>query len=203
VKKLITAFRVSLDGFVQGPNGEVDWVDTWEDTFDLMPQIDALVLGGGMYPEYEQYWSAVHADPQSALPGTGKPASAGEIEYARFAHATPHVVLSTTLDTVSWKTTRIVRDVEEIRAMKKQPGKDIYAVGGPTLISSLMNRGIVDELRLDVHPIVLGGGKALFNGVTERHQLRLLEAKPLGTGQVRVIYRERRDGTKGENDVAA
>jgi dihydrofolate reductase len=66
-----------------------------------------------------------------------------------------------------------------------------------------MNRGIVDELRLDVHPIVLGGGKALFNGVTERHQLRLLEAKPLGTGQVRVTYRERRDGTEGENDVAA
>jgi dihydrofolate reductase len=203
VKKLIAAFRVSLDGFVQGPNGEVDWVDTWEDTFDLMPQVDALVLGGGMYPEYEEYWSAVHADPQSALPGTGKPASAGEIEYARFAHATPHVVLSTTLDTVSWKATRIVRDVEEIRAMKEQPGKDIYAVGGPTLISSLMNQGIVDELRLDVHPIVLGGGTALFNGVTERHQLRLVEAKPLGTGQVRLIYRERRDATKGENDVAA
>ena len=188
MRKLIAAFRMSLDGFIEGPNGEVDWVDTWEDTFDLMPQIDALVLGGGMYPSYEQYWSAVHADPQGALPFTGRPASAGEIEYARFAHATAHVVLSTTLDTVSWKTTRIVRDVEEIRAMKEQPGKDIYAVGGATLISSLMNRGIVDELRLDVHPIVLGGGKALFNDVKERHQLQPLEATPLGPGQVRLTY---------------
>jgi dihydrofolate reductase len=188
MRKLIAAFRVSLDGFVEGPNGEVDWVDAWDDTFDLMPQVDAMVLGGGMYPEYERYWSAVHADPQSVLPGTGKPATAGEIEYARFAHATPHVVLSTTLDSVSWETTRIVRDVEEIRALKEQPGKDIYAVGGPTFVSSLMNRGIVDELRLDVHPVVLGGGNALFNGVKERYPLQLLEAKPLGPGQVRLIY---------------
>ena len=188
MRKLIAAFRMSLDGFIEGPNGEVDWVDTWEDTFDLMPQIDALVLGGGMYPGYEQYWSAVHADPQNALPFTGRPASAGEIEYARFAHSTTHVVLSTTLETVLWKTTRIVGDVEEIRAMKDQPGKDIYAVGGATLISSLMNRGIVDELRLDVHPIVLGGGKALFDEVEDRHPLQLLEGKPFGPGQVRLTY---------------
>ena len=188
MRKLIAAFRVSLDGFVEGPNGANDWVDTWEDTFDLRPQIDAMVLGGGMYPGYEQYWSAVHADPQGALPFTGRRASAGEVEYARFAHATPHFVLSTTLDTVSWKTTRIVRDVEDIRAMKEHRGKDIYAVGGPTLVSSLMNRGIVDELRLDVHPIVLGGGKALFNDVKDRHSVQLLEARPLGSGQVRLTY---------------
>ena len=72
--------------------------------------------------------------------------------------------------------------------MKERPGKDIYAVGGAALISSLMNRGIVDELRLDVHPIVLGGGKALFSDVKERHPLQLLEAKPLGPGQVRLTY---------------
>jgi dihydrofolate reductase len=188
VRKLIAAFRVSLDGFVEGPDGANDWVDTWEDTFNLMPQVDAMVLGGGMYPGYEQYWSAVHADPQGSLPFTGKPASAGEVEYARFAQATPHVVLSTTLDTVSWKTTRIARDMEEIQVMKEQPGKDIYAVGGPTFVSSLVNRNLVDELRLDVHPIVLGGGKTLFKDVKERHLLQLLEAKPLESGQVRLTY---------------
>lgn len=188
MRTLIAAFRVSLDGFVQGPNGEVDWVDAWDDTFDLMPQVDEMVLGGGMYPGYEEYWGAVYADQQSALPGTGKPATAGELEYARFALATPHVVVSTTLDTVAWETTRIARDVDEIRAMKERPGKDIYAVGGPTLVSNLMNRGLVDELRLDVHPVVLGGGKALFNGVKERYPLRLLESKTLAPGQVRMIY---------------
>jgi dihydrofolate reductase len=191
MRTLIAAFRVSLDGFVQGPNGEVDWVDAWDDTFDLMPQVDAMVLGGGMYPDYERYWSAVHADPKSVLPITGKSAPAGEVEYARFAHATPHVVVSTTLDSVSWKTTRIVRDLEEIRALKEEPGKDIYAVGGPTLFSNLLTRGLVDELRLDVHPIVLGGGKALFNGIDERYPLHLLESRPLGRGQVRLIYARR------------
>jgi dihydrofolate reductase len=188
MRKLIAAFRVPLDGFVEGPEGNNDWVDTWEDTFSLMPQVDAMVLGGGMYPGYEQYWSAVHADPQGARPFTGKPASAGEVEYARFAHETPHVVVSTSLDTVSWETTRIVRDLDEIRALKEQPGKDIYAVGGPRLVSSLMNGGLVDELRVDVHPVVLGGGKRLFDGVQQRQQLQLLEAKPNGSGQVRLIY---------------
>jgi dihydrofolate reductase len=197
MRKLIAAFRVSLDGFVEGPNAEIDWVDTWEDTFDLMPQVDAVVLGGGMYPGYEQYWSAVLADPKSALPATERHPSAGEIEYARFANATPHVVVSTTLDTVSWRTARIVRDLEEIRTMKEQPGKDIYAVGGPTLVSSLLNRGIVDELRLDVHPIVLGGGTALFNGVGERYPLKLLDARPRERGQVRLIYASRPD-SEGE-----
>jgi dihydrofolate reductase len=188
MRRLIAAFRMSLDGFVEGPNGDNGWVDAWDDTFDLMPQVDAMVLGGGMYPGYEQYWSAVYADPQGSVPITGKPASAGESEYARFAHATPHFVVSTTIDTVSWATTRIVRDVEEIRAMKEQPGKDIYVVGGPTLVSSLMNRRLVDELRLDVHPLVLGAGKALFDGVNERHQLQLLDAKQLESGPARLIY---------------
>ena len=73
MRKLIAAFRMSLDGFVEGPNGDNGWVDTWEDTFDLMPQIDAVVLGGGMYPGYEQYWSAVHGDPQGALPSPESP----------------------------------------------------------------------------------------------------------------------------------
>jgi dihydrofolate reductase len=188
MRKLIAALQVSLDGFIEGPNGELDWIDTWEDTFDLLPQIDALVLGGGMYPGYEQYWSAVHADPHGPLPFTERSASPGEIEYARFAHAIPHVVLSRTLDTVSWQTTRIVRDVEEIRAMKEGKGKDIYAVGGATLVSSLMNEGLIDELRLLVHPIVLGTGTALFKDVKERHPLQLLEAKPFESGQVRLTY---------------
>jgi dihydrofolate reductase len=96
--------------------------------------------------------------------------------------------VSTTLDAVSWKTTRIARDIDEIQVMKEQPGKDIYAVGGPTFVSSLVNRNLVDELRLDVHPIVLGGGKTLFKDVKERHLLQLLEAKPLESGQVRLIY---------------
>ena len=97
-----------------------------------------------MYPGYEQYWGAILANPEGILPFTGKVATKGEIAYARFAERTPHIVLSKTLDNVAWKNTRIVRDVEEIRRMKQQPGKDMHAVGGATLVGSLMN-GALDR----------------------------------------------------------
>jgi dihydrofolate reductase len=78
--------------------------------------------------------------------------------------------------------------VEEIRKLKQQPGKDIYAVGGPRLVSSLMNQGLIDELRLMVHPVVLGGGKPLFKDVMERHALKLIEAKRLKSGKAGLTY---------------
>jgi hypothetical protein len=90
-----------------------------------------------MYPAYEQYWLAILANPAGILPFSGRIASKNEIAYARLADRTPHIVVSGTLDKVAWKTTRIVRDVEEIRKMKQQPGKDMHVVGGATLVSSL------------------------------------------------------------------
>jgi dihydrofolate reductase len=188
MRKIIAALVVSVDGFIEGPQGELDWVETWEDPFDLLPQIDTCILGRGMYPGYEQYWGAILANPQGVLPLTGKVASKGEITYAHFAERTPHVVLSRTLAKVAWKNTRIVRDVEEIRRMKQQPGKDMHAVGGATLVCSLMNQRLIDELRLVVLPIVLGGGKALFKDITERHALKFLGSKPLESGWVRLNY---------------
>jgi dihydrofolate reductase len=188
MRKIIAALQMSLDGFIEGPNGELDWVETWEDPFDLLPQIDTCILGRGMYPGYEQYWQAVLANPEGILPFTGRAASKGEIDYAHFAGKTPHIVLSKTLAEVAWKNTRIVRDVEEIRRLKQQPGKDMYAVGGATLVSSLMNLGLIDELRLVVQPIILGKGKALFKDVKERHALKLLGAEPLKSGMVRLSY---------------
>jgi dihydrofolate reductase len=189
MRQLVAAMQISVDGFIQGPNGELDWVADWSEDFDLFTQIDTCILGGGMYPGYEQYWMAILANPKAILPLTGKVASKGEIAYARFADKTPHFVLSKTLNKVIWKTTRIVRDVEEIRTMKQQPGKDMYAVGGAMLISSLMNLGLIDELRLMVHPLVLGGGKVLFKDVTGRQVLKLVRAKELKSGKVGLTYR--------------
>ena len=75
MRKIIAALVVSVDGFIEGPNGELDWVDTWEDPFDLLPQIDTCILGRGMYPGYEQYWGAILANPEGVLPFTRKVAS--------------------------------------------------------------------------------------------------------------------------------
>ena len=115
MRKIVAALVVSLDGFIEGPNGELDWVETWEDPFDLLPQIDTCILGRKMYPGYEQYWRAILSDPQGILPFTGRAATEGEIEYAHFADKTRHIVLSRTMEQPTWQNTRIVRDVEEIR----------------------------------------------------------------------------------------
>jgi dihydrofolate reductase len=133
-----------------------------------------------MYPEYEQYWLSILAN--SSI-GTDN-----EKAYARRADKIPHIVISKTLDEVKWKTTRIVRDVEEIWKMKQQPGRDMLALGGATLISSLMNQGLKDEVHLMVNPLILGGGKALFKDMKERRTLKLVEAKSLKSGKVSLIY---------------
>jgi dihydrofolate reductase len=194
MRKIIAALQVSVDGFIEGPNGELDWAmaedeETWRDVFAMLESVDACILGRVMYPEYERYWLAVLANPTGSLPLSGKPATKNEIAYARWADKTPHTVVSKTLAEVEWKTARIVRDVEEIRKLKQQPGKDMYVVGGATLVSSLMNAGLIDEVQLMVNPVILGGGKALFKDVKERKSLKLVRTKPLKSGKVSLTYR--------------
>ena len=184
MRKIIASLQVSVDGFIEGPNGELDWAmaedaETWVEINEMLNSVDTFILGRVMYPDYEQYWMALLTNPT----GTNN-----EIAYARRADKIPHIVLSTTLDKVAWKATRIVRDIEEIRIMKEQQGKNIVAWGGATLVSSLMNMGLIDEVRLMVNPIILGGGKALFKDVKERHSLKLLRTKPLKSGKVSLIY---------------
>jgi dihydrofolate reductase len=189
MRKIIAALHVSLDGSIEGPNEELDWVSSWEDPFDIVGKVDALILSGRMYPGYEQYWQAVLDNPCGILPFTRRPATQGEVEYAEFAGRTTHFVVSRTLHTVSWKNSIIVRDLEEVRRLKEAPGGDMHAVGGATLVSSLMNEGQVDEIRLVVQPLVLGGGKPLFKDVKQRHALTLLTARPLNAGAVFLSYR--------------
>ncbi|HEX2408053.1 MAG TPA: dihydrofolate reductase family protein [Nitrososphaeraceae archaeon] len=187
MRKIIAALQTSVDGFIEGPNGELDWAmaedeEVWRDLYETLRSVDTFILGRGMYPAYEQYWLALLAKP------TG---TKNENAYARLADKIPHFVLSKTLDKVAWKTTRIVRDVEEIRKMKQQSGKDMLTFGGATLVSSLMNLGLIDELRLMVNPLILGGGKALFKDVKEKHVLNFIRAKPLKSGKIGLIYSTR------------
>ncbi len=113
-----------------------------------------------------------------------------EIAYARKAVQTPHVVLSTTLRKVSWPpNSQIVRHVAELRNLKGQPGTNAYVVGGATLVGSLLNEGLIDELRLIVHPVVLGKGRGLFESINERLSLDLSQVKSTESGRVIVCYR--------------
>ena len=200
-RTMIAALQVSLDGFIQGPNGEKDWVDSWADAIQLIPDVDTFVLGGRMYPVYGQYWESIYANPDRVPPFQEQIPSKSEVAYARLAARTPHIVLSTTLKSVSWPpASQIIRDVAELRTLKGQPGKNMYVVGGATLVASLLNANLIDELRLIVHPIVLGKGQPLFGGVERRLSLDLVKATPTESGRVIVTYRTSK-GAKG-NDQA-
>jgi dihydrofolate reductase len=107
MRKVIAALQTSVDGYIEGPNKELDWAmaedeETWKDINETLNSVDTIILGRVMYPEYEQYWLALLTNP------TG---TKNENAYARRADKIPHIVIFKTFDKVAWKTTRIVRDV--------------------------------------------------------------------------------------------
>jgi dihydrofolate reductase len=187
MRKLIAGMKISVDGKTEGPE-TADWVKAWSEDYGLMPQIDACVLGGGMYPGYQAYWTSIQNEPGKPVWITGSAPTPAEIEWARFAAHTPHYVLSRTLTSALWPNTSFLRGLEEIAALKQQPGKGIYLVGGARTAASLIDAGLVDELRLIVYPLIAGEGKALFATTERRRGLELRKVQQLSDGCVSLIY---------------
>jgi len=98
-------------------------------------------------------------------------------------------VLSTTLRDATWPTARIVRDLDELRAFKAQPGGPVYVVGGARLVRTLIDDALLDELRLSVHPVAVGAGAPLLSGITRRQDLELIDSERTTTGRVNLTYR--------------
>jgi dihydrofolate reductase len=188
MRKLIAGMKISLDGKMEAAEGMADWVAAWSDDYGVTPQIDACLLGGGMYPGYEQYWSSIRSEPDKPHWITGAPPTPAELEWARFVARTPHYVLSSTLTSANWPNTSFVRGLEEIDALKRQPGKDIYLIGGARTTASLIDAGLVDEIRLIVYPLIVGPGKALFATTERRRQLELRKVQQLPGGLLSLIY---------------
>jgi dihydrofolate reductase len=188
MRKLIAGMKISVDGKIEGAEGFADWVEAWSEDYGLTAHVDACVLGGGMYPGYEMYWTAIQNQPDKPLPMTGKLPTPGEVEWGRFAAQTPHYVLSRTLTSARWPRTSFVRGVEDIAALKQQAGKDIYLIGGARTTAGLVDAGLVDELRLIVHPLVAGVGKSLFATTKHRRALELRKVQELRGGRLNLIY---------------
>ena len=188
MRKLIAGMKISVDGKMEGPEGMADWVEAWSDDYGVMAQVDACLLGGGMYPGYESYWTAIQNEPDKPAWITGAAPTPAEREWAQFIRKTPHYVLSNTQTSTLWPNTRFVRTVEDVAALKRQPGKDIYLVGGARTTASLIDAGLVDELRLSVYPLIAGEGKALFATAERRHVLELRKVEQLANGRVSLIY---------------
>jgi len=188
MRKLIAAMKVSVDMKAEGPQGMADWAQAWSEDYGLTLQIDACILGGAMYPGYENYWTGIQNEPNKPAWITGVPPTPAELEWAKFAARTPHYVLSKTLTSARWPNTSFLRSMDDVAALKGQPGKDIYLMGGSRVTASLIDAGLVDELRLIIYPLIAGEGKALFATTTRRSGLELQKVEQLPGGLIRVIY---------------
>jgi dihydrofolate reductase len=188
MRKLIAGMKISLDGKVEGADGIADWVEGWSEDYGLTPQIDACLLGAGMYTGYEGYWTAIQNAPDKPHPMTGTLPTPAEVEWAKFAARAPHYVLSSKLKETNWSNTNFVRSLDEIVALKKNAGKNIFLVGGAKTAASLIDAELVDEFRLIVYPLIAGAGKELFAAAERRHRLELRKAEPLPDGKVGLTY---------------
>jgi dihydrofolate reductase len=191
MRKLIAAMKLSLDGRSDGPEGYADWVDAWSDDYGLMDRVDACLLGGRMYPGYEQYWTAIRQAPDQPLPMTGRLPHPAELRWSEFMQRTPHYVLSTTLQTVGWPQTHLLRHMDAVRELKARAGKGIYLMGGARLMGSVLDAGLVDEMHCIVYPLLVGQAKGPFDNLMQRRELKLLGQRQIGEGLTHLAYQIR------------
>jgi len=169
MRKIILQLAVSLDGYIEGPNGEFDWCFTDQDygMSAFFKRVDATFMGRKSY----ELALAMAAEIPPGFPKMK--------EY----------VFSNTLSKVKEGVILVNGDIKsEVEKIKKEKGKDIWLFGGAELISSLMNLDLVDEIILAVHPVVLGSGKALFKEIKERTWLTLTDHKIYSNGLVFLTY---------------
>ncbi len=184
MRKLIYSMGVSLDGFIAGPEGEIDWSAPDEELHRFHNQqtreMGAHLCGRRLYGEM-LYWETADENPS---------APEHELEFARIWKDTPKIVFSKTLEKVEGNA-RLVRDgvAEEVAKLKEQPGKDL-SVGGAGLASTFIKLGLIDEYRLFVSPVVLGGGTHYFPALDERINLELVETRTFGSRVVYVRYEQ-------------
>jgi dihydrofolate reductase len=178
MRKIVAGLFVSLDGVMEAP-------DQWHFPYfndemgaavaAQMAAADTMLLGRRTYQEFAGYW----------------PHQGSDVPMADQMNNTPKLVVSTTLDRVEWQNSTLIKDnvAEEIAKLKRQPGKDIGIVGSSTLVRSLLQDDLLDELALMVHPVVLGSGKRLFEEGGDQNALELVDSKTFGTGVVVLTYR--------------
>ncbi len=183
MRRLIYSMTVSLDGFIADPHGEIDWSAPDEELHrfhnDQTRELGAHLLGRKLYEEMV-YWET--ADENRSSPEYA-------LEFARIWKEMPKIVFSKTLEKVEGNTRLVTGGVvEEVAKLKEEPGKDL-AVGGAGLASTLIKAGLVDDFRLFVSPVVLGGGTPYFPALDERIGLELVETETFGSRVVYVRYR--------------
>jgi dihydrofolate reductase len=184
MRKIIVMMSVSVDGYFEGPNRELDWHLVDEELHSHfnseLSGMGAFLDGRVTYELMAAYWPTADRDPSS---------TATVVEFARIWRDMPKIVYSRTLERAEWNAT-VVRDVvvEEVMKLKEQPGGDLV-LGGADLAATFRQLDLIDEYRLYVHPVVLGRGKPLFQPSDARIELELADTRTFGNGVVLLRYR--------------
>lgn len=185
MRKVIFLIHTTLDGYVAGPNGEMDWIVYNEEvaqySYELHRTTDTAIYGRVTYEMMANYWPTVLDNPDS---------DPSDHPHAIWVKDAVKIVFSRTLQSVDWKGTILLHDniMEEMTKLKQQPGKDLWLIGSPTLAREFMRLGLIDEYRINVNPIILGGGQPLFDGQSDTLRLKLIEARTFTGGVAALRY---------------
>lgn len=172
---------VSLDGYFDGPNGELDWhivnKEFLDYAEDMLNSVDVILFGRLTYQLMASYWPTPEVKRNDPI-------------IAEKMNNLPKIVFSKTLDKVEWENSTLIKgDLKEtILKLKQQPGKDIVILGSGTIVSALTRLNLIDEYRFIINPIILGNGKLQFAGISDRKNLKLTDLKKLSTGVVILYY---------------
>ena len=187
MRKVIVVELLSLDGVMESPE---EWAFSYsndemeEANASGMAAADAMLLGRVTYQEFASYWPYQNS---------------AEQPFTDYLNNTPKFVVSTTLEEpLQWQNSTLIEGnvAEEVARLKRQPGKDIGIVGSGALVRSLLRDGLLDQLTLMVHPIVVGRGKRLFEEWGDRKALELVDSKTFSTGVLALTYRPGRNEPK-------
>ena len=185
MRKLIFFMHTSLDGFVAGPNGEMDWINLDDAMFDFVAtmtdQADTALYGRVTYEMMQSYWPKAGEQPN---------ASKHDKEHSAWYNKVSKIVLSKTISEKGLDNTIVISDqlADNINKIKKQDGKNILIFGSPGASQSLLNQGLIDEFWLFVNPILLGQGMPLFKYITGTAKLKLVESKTFACGVIALHY---------------
>jgi dihydrofolate reductase len=179
MRKIIVSSLTTLDGYLEAGPWQIDWhnvdAEFFQHTSEMWETVDTILFGRKTYQGMESYW-------------TSEAALKDDPVVTAKMNSIAKIVVSRTLVQAHWNNSRLMKDIAELRKLKEQPAQDIVVFGSSDLAASLLDVGLLDEIRLIVNPVLLGHGKPMFQGLKQQTKLKFVRARTFGNGNVMLVY---------------